>query len=281
MWRCRGLASNHQQTDMISRNILLYLAIIVCLVSQTHALPPMLVGSNDLDWAGSDVGDPLDPSFVGETMDMPMDPELIMQAKAAGIIKESNPLYKTVSSPSATYLGSTPPDDTGPDEIAAAISGEPAQGVNVSGAWSLDLIALDQMMKHLNLALVQNKDAIIGYGTLNSDNETHRITASGSEEGGRLMLAVTPTDSQDLYKLDLSLDMHPTGTYTAYSAHGLTWSGDIAGSAPVGILVQASKLSDDQNSGGSAVSQAGAAKNAAVKDAEDRSTPIRLGRGKI
>lgn len=247
----------------------------------TLALPPMLVGSNDLDWAGSDLGDPLDPSFVGETMDMPMDPELIIQARAAGIIKNSNRLYKTVSSPSATYLGSAPPEDTWSDESDPATPGEAAKRVNVTGAWSLDLIALDQILKHLNLALVQNRDAIIGYGTLNADNETHSIIASGSQEGGRLMLAVTPTDSQDLYKLDLSLDVHTTGTYIAYSASGLTWSGDIAGSAPIGILVLEPKLSDDQNSRVSTGSWISMTQDAIAKAATDKFAPIMLGRGKI
>lgn len=265
---------------MIYHKILLCLAVIVYLnlIFLAHAKPPMLVDSNDLDWAGSDVGDPLDPGFVGETMDMPMDPELIMQAKAAGIIKESNPLYKTVSSPTATYLGSAPPDSSWTDQPDASVASvDPSQNVNVTGAWSLDLIALDQMLKHINLALVQNRDAIIGYGILNADNVTHKITASGSEEGGRLILAVTPTDSQDLYKLDLSLDMHPTGTYTAYSAGGLTWSGDIAGSAPIGILVQAPRPSDDQQGIGSAGPQASSPKSAVTNAGTGKSAPIRLG----
>ncbi|MFB3764811.1 MAG: hypothetical protein ACE14P_06125 [Methanotrichaceae archaeon] len=234
----------------------------------------MLVDSNDFDWAGSEPGDPLDPSFVGETMDMPLDLELILQAKAAGIIKESNP--------SATYLGNTPPEDTSDGTVSDRsytmdMPGEAIQDVNVTGPWSLDLIALDQIMKHLNLALVQNRDAIIGYGTLNADNETHKIIVSGLQEGGRLELAVMPVDSQDLYKLDLSLDVHTTGTYMAYSANGAAWSGDVAGSAPPGILISSPETADAQGRIGSTRPRISSAKNAAA----DKSLPIRLGKGKL
>ncbi len=235
----------------------------------------MLVGSNDLDWAGSSPGDPLDPSFVGETMDMPMDMELINEAKAAGIIKESNPLYKSVSSPSATYLGSTPPAGAGAESYEptmADTSDQVAQNVNVTGPWSLDLIALDQILRHLDIALVQNKDAIIGHGVLTGGNDSQRVIASGFQTGDRLSLTVMPINNLDLYKLDLSLDLHTTGTYTAYSSSGATWSGDIAGTAPVGILVPVPKAMGAQKS-------AEPKSNTAKKAAATQSGPIRLGKG--
>ncbi len=223
---------------MIYRNLLLCITVIAYLTVQAYSLPSMLVDSNDLDWVGGSPGDPLDPSFVGETMDMPMDMELIQQAKAAGIIKESNPLYKSVSSPSPTYLGSTPPAGAGAqfDEPATAdVPDQAERNVNITGPWSLDLVALDQPMRHLDLALVQNMDAILGHGVLAEGNNTQRVVASGSQAGGRLSLDVTPVGSMDLYKLDISTDSHTTGTYTAYSADGSTWSGDITGTASVGV----------------------------------------------
>jgi len=269
---------------MIYYKILLCLAVSIYLIAQAHALPPMLVSSNDLDSTGDDVGDPLDPSFVGETMEMPIDLNTIQQAEAAGIIKDYNSLYFDSSSHYATDLSSAPSDyngSSGDGSGAVDIHGGAAQGVNVTGPWSLDLIALDQIMKHINLALVQNRDAIIGYGTLNADNETHKIIVSGSLENGRLKLAVTPTDSQDLYKLDLSLDVHTTGTYTAYSTSGATWSGDVAGSAPLGILVPSPESADTQEDKGSIGSQASAVEYAVTNAPADESEPIKLGKGKL
>lgn len=290
---------------MIYTKVLLCLIVIAYLTTHAYALPPMLVDSNNLDWTGNDPGDPLDPSFVGETMDMPMDLNTINQAQAAGIITDWNAVtnsdtpYKVVSKPAVTYLDNTPPTEAGSYGYGSNVANVPntvnvpntanavnapeqtAQNANVTGPWSLDLIALDQVMKHLNLALVQNNDVITGYGTLNDDNGTHRIIASGSEEGGRLMLAVTPIDIKDLYNLDLSLDVRTTGTYTGYSASGATWSGDIAGSAPVGVLTSASDSANTQGDNGYTGSQARDVKNTATTAAIDKSGTIRLGKGVI
>ncbi len=200
----------------------------------------MLVDSNDLDWVGESAGDPLDPSFVGETMSMPLDPELVQKAREAGIIKDTNPPYGSTSGSEATYLGTpfagTEFDKTGMIEAPA----QAGQDVNVTGPWSLDLIALDQVLKHMDLVLVQNKGVVMGYGAVIGGDDTQKVTASGSKAGNRLSLTVMPIDKLYLYKLDLSFDLHTTGTYTAYSADGSIWSGDITGTAPMGILAQAS-----------------------------------------
>lgn len=226
---------------------LLCITIIAYFIAHTQALPPMLVDSNDLDWAGDSPGDPLDPGFVGETMSMPLDPDLVRQAREAGIIKDENPLYRSPSGSGATYgsgvtyLG-TPFADTGingPGTLDA--SAQAVQNVNVTGPWSLDLIALDQVLKHMDLSLAQNKDIVMGYGAVIGSDETQRVTASGSASGGRLSLTVVPIDGLYLYKLDLSFDLHTDGTYTAYSADGGTWSGDIAGTAPASIIISTSQ----------------------------------------
>ncbi len=220
-------------------------------MAQSQALPPMLVDSNDLDWAGNSPGDPLDPGFVGETMDMPLDPELIQQARAAGIISDTNQLYRAPGGSSvtygsgATYLG-TPIAGTGSDEPGAGVLDAPVQAgaeqdVNITGPWSLDLIALDQVLKHMDLSLAQNKNVVMGYGAVIGSNDTQRVTASGSTSGGRLSLTVVPVDGRYLYKLDLSFDLHTAGTYTAYSADGSVLTGDIAGTAPTDIIISTSQ----------------------------------------
>jgi hypothetical protein len=202
----------------------------------------MLVDSNDLDWVGESVGDPLDPSFVGETMSMPLDPEIIQKAKKAGIIKDSESFYNPIIGSSSTYLGTpqiSQPESSGAADLSAQSSAQSDQNINITGPWSLDLIALDQILRHMDLALVQNKDAVMGYGALVSgnDNDTQRAIVSGSKTGDRLSLSVMLIDSLDLYRLDLSLDFHTTGTYIAYSTGGRMWSGDITGTAPLGILM--------------------------------------------
>lgn len=237
--------------DMMYPKLLLCITIVAYFIAQSQALPPMLVDSNDLDWVGETPGDPLDPGFVGETMSMPLDPELIQKARAAGIIKDENPLYRAPGGSGATYgygatyLG-TPIADTGFDEPGAGAMDAPAQtgaakDVNVTGPWSLDLIALDQVLKHMDLSLAQNKNVVMGYGAVISSNDTQRVTASGSTSGGRLSLTVVPVDGRYLYKLDLSFDLHTAGTYTAYSADGSVLTGDIAGTAPTGIIVSTSQ----------------------------------------
>jgi hypothetical protein len=217
---------------MSFNGLLLYVAVMIAVICQAHALPPALVDSNDLDWVGNSPGDPLDPSFVGESMSMPLDADLIIKARKAGIIKESNPLYRTVRqlAPSDYVSLGTPPAGV---EFADQPEDEAKPESNVTGPWSLDL--RDRVRRHLDLALVQSSDAIMGYGLLTSENDSCRVAASGSQSGGRLSLTVMPVDRLDLYKLDLSKDAHTQGTYTACSSDGDTWSGEITGTAPPGI----------------------------------------------
>lgn len=218
-YTCQESRSANAMSRYSVSKLLLCIIAIFYLAVQAHALPPMLVDSNDLDWVGESVGDPLDPGFVGETMSMPLDPDLIQKAEKAGIIKDTESLYNPT-------IGSTPTQSAQYD-----------QDINITGPWSLDLIALDQILRHMDLAIVQNKDAVMGYGALVSGNDTQRAIVSGSKTGDRLSLSVMLIDSLDLYRLDLSLDFHTTGTYIAYSTGGRMWSGDITGTAPLGILM--------------------------------------------
>ena len=118
------------------------------------------------------------------------------------------------------------------------------QNANVTGPWSLNL--KDRFQRHLDLALVQNKDVILGHGIIDGPNGTQRVTASGSHIGDRLRLTAMLVDSLDLYKLNLSIDSNTKGTYTAYSASGDTWSGYITGSAPPGISDPAPLVSENK-----------------------------------
>jgi hypothetical protein len=124
--------------------------------------------------------DPLDPRFVGESMDMPLDQEWIQRAKKAGIITESNPLYK--------------PDSKQPSFKVMPRSEEDADNsldkMNVTGKWSFDLKG--EIPKQINLYLIQNKDLVTGWGVINKGNGTQNATASGSISGTKMSLTVMP-----------------------------------------------------------------------------------------
>jgi hypothetical protein len=85
-----------------------------------------------------------DPGFVGETMSMPLDPEPIQKARDAGIIKDSNSPYNSISRSGSIDLG-TPVsgmkyDDAGTMDLTA----QAGQSLNVTGDWALDLICIQR-----------------------------------------------------------------------------------------------------------------------------------------
>ena len=228
--------------------LLLHITVIVVLIAQAQARPAMLVNSYSVDSFDDSVGDPLDPSILGESMSMPQPLWTIQAAKDAGIVKDSEALY-AYDDGLGGYAGSsnkdsmnTVPGTAAPEPIAMNPLEQSQENANVTGPWSLDL--KDQIPRHLDLALVQNKEVVLGSGAIDGPNGTQRVTASGSVIGGRLSLAAMPIGSLDLYKLDLSLDPNTTGTYTAYSAGGATWSGEVSGIAPLGISNPAPKVQE-------------------------------------
>ncbi|MGA9100160.1 MAG: hypothetical protein WB392_14650 [Methanotrichaceae archaeon] len=199
------------------------------------AIAYIIVQAHAQDW-GDTPGDPLDPSFVGDTMSTGMNLEMEQQAKDAGIITGNNPQYSSDRGPTTTYLGTPPAGaeiDVSPTPNTPTMNTAEVENVNATGTWSLDL--LGEPTRHIDLSITQNKDAIMGYGAISGGNGTQRVTASGSLSGDKIVLTVMPINSLDLYKLDLSIDPHTSGTYTAYSASGDTWSGDVTGTTPAGI----------------------------------------------
>jgi hypothetical protein len=163
-------------------------------------------------WEGRD---PLDPKFVGESMDMPMDQELIQKARKAGIIKESNSRNK--------------PDSQQPGFKVLPRSEEDADSsltkVNVTGKWSFDLKG--EIPNQIKLNLIQNKNLVVGQGIISNGDGNQNTTASGSISGKRMSLTVMPVGTLNLYKLNLSLSSLTAGTYTIYMSDGRSWSGDL------------------------------------------------------
>lgn len=229
--------------------LLLYITAIAFLTAQAQARPATLASSYSVDSFDDSVGDPLDPSILGESMSMPLPLWMIHAAINAGIVKDSQALY-AYDDGLGGYAGSSNEDsnyaDSGTTPAPKSGSVEPIeqspQNVNVSGQWTLNL--KDRIQRHLDLALIQNGDAVLGHGIIDDHNGTQRVTAGGSLKGGRLYLIVMLVDSLDLYKLNLSIDFNTRGTYTAYSNSGATWSGDVSGSTQSGIFDSALKVSE-------------------------------------
>jgi hypothetical protein len=201
---------------LIYLKLLICITIIVSFLVVADILPSSFPGIARAGPLWEDfLSDPLDPKFVGESMDMPLDQELIQKARKAGIIKDSNPLYK--------------PDSQQPGFKVLPRSEEAADNsldkVNVTGKWSFNLKG--EIPNQINLYLIQTKNLVVGQGVINKGNGTQNATASGSISGKKMSLSVMPVGIFNLYKLNLSLSSLTAGTYTVYMSDGHSWSGDV------------------------------------------------------
>jgi len=183
--------------------------------------------------ADAEPGDPLNPSQLGESMSMPLPQELIQDARNAGVITGSNPLYKSDSEQPGFSVVT-------PTEAAADNS---LDNVNVNGTWSFDLIG--KPPEKMKLYLVQNKEVVTGQGVINRQNKTEKATAIGSISGTKMSLTVIPLGVLNLYKLNLSLTSLSAGTYTTYMADGSSRSGQVTYTVSSNIFKPASTIAKD------------------------------------
>jgi hypothetical protein len=153
--------------------------------------------------ADAQPGDPLNPSRLGESMSMPLPQEPSREADA----------------------------------------GNSQYTVNVTGAWSFDLMG--KAPEKMKLYLIQNKDVILGQGVINRGNETEKATASGLISGEQVSLDVKPEGVSDLYKLNLSLSSLAGGTYTARMADGSSRSGKVTFAVSANIFKAATVAEDE------------------------------------
>ena len=200
---------------MTFHKLLLCITVIAYFLVQAYALPSMFTEVESLGFAGDSVGDPLDPNQLGESMSMPLPPELIQEARNAGAITKSNRLNKSYSKQPAFSVALQP----------EAYADNSMDNVNVTGAWSFDLKGKDP--EQMKLYLVQNEDVVTGHGVINRENGTEKATANGSISGEKMNLTVMPLGSLNLYKLNLSLSSLAAGTYTVYLANGGSRSGKV------------------------------------------------------
>ncbi len=212
-------------------------------------------------------GDPLNPGMLGETMDMPLPPDLVMKAVRAGVITSASEVTGSLPSGSQPMsLGTPSANDLAASQVGAGASdtavgiGAGAAGViGAAGATetagpvnagptdsqaqdtetasslngTLSLVLQDSATRYLTLDLLQKGDMIMGQGNMTSGGSVQGVAASGLMTGGQLSLTVTPTGGSDLYKLELTPEGNTIkGSYSAQSADGATWSGTAAGILP-------------------------------------------------
>lgn len=202
-------------------------------------------------------GDPLNPGMLGETMDMPLPPDLVMKAVKAGVITSASEVTGSLPSGSQPMsLGAPAADDlaagaAGPVNTESINTGSinagsinvgpvvtQAQGIEAGSSLNgtLSLVLQDSVTRYLTIALQQTGNMIMGQGNMTSGGLIQDVAASGLVTGGQLSLTVTPAGGSDLYKLELMPDGNTIkGSYSAQSADGATWTGTVAGILP-GIM---------------------------------------------
>ena len=234
---------------MIYHKLLLSITVIAFFLVQADAQP----------------GDPLNPSQLGESMSMPLPQELIQEARMAGMIADSNPLYKSDSKQPGFSVVPQPEAD----------ADNSLDNVNVTGAWSFDLMG--KTPEKMKLYLIQNEDVVLGQGVINRGNGTEKATASGSILGEKMSLTVMPVGISDLYKLNLSLSSLAAGTYTTYMADGSSRSGEVTFAVSSNIFKPASTATKD-GPGAHATTNSTAATPAQLSGAQGPSKSIRSSR---
>jgi hypothetical protein len=201
-------------------------------------------------------GDPLNPGMLGETMDMPLPPDLIRKAVAAGVIKSASQVTGPLPSGGQPMNLGTPTDDSLGASSSLADAGTYTTGTDAAGtdatgtadpisagpiapqaaetefnlSGTLSLVLRDSATRYLNLALSQNGNAVIGHGDLTAGDSTQEVAASGLAAGGMVDLTVTPVGSPDIYRLDLQAEGNTLkGNYSILSGSGEATSGTAVG----------------------------------------------------
>ncbi|HQE97382.1 MAG TPA: hypothetical protein PKY20_04200 [Methanothrix sp.] len=95
--------------------------------------------------------------------------------------------------------------------------------VNVTGAWSIDL--LGEPREKMKLYLVQNGSLISGQGAIMEGEKSRTATARGLISGSEMNLTVRTEAVGDTYHLNLSLSSLAGGHYLVHQADGSSRSG--------------------------------------------------------
>jgi len=110
--------------------------------------------------------------------------------------------------------------------------------VNVTGAWSIDL--LGEPREKMKLYLFQNGSLISGQGEIIEGEIARTATARGSISGLEMSLNVLPVGAADSYDLNLSLSSLAGGHYIVRQADGGSRSGSFTFAVSANIFKSAS-----------------------------------------
>ena len=113
------------------------------------------------------------------------------------------------------------------------------QDVNVTGAWSIEL--LGQPQEKMKLYLLQNGSLISGQGEIIEGEMARTATARGSISGLEMDLNVLPKGGVDSYNLNLSLSSLAGGHYLVHQADGASRSGRFTFAVSANIFKDASE----------------------------------------
>ena len=207
--------------------------------------------------------DPLNPTQLGETMGMPLSPELLQKAASAGITTgASQYANKPLSSGSSGVNLGTP--------TYMQTSGT---ALNVNG--NLSLILQGVVSNYLNLVLSQDNGSVLGHGNMISGNSFQNVTANGMVENGKLSLTIEPNGRSDIYKLELQSDGNTlTGSYNVQYTDGATHSGMAIGILPNNSIKMQSSSNQPQQDPVKAISPTGS-----LSTSPAPTVPIQIGQG--
>jgi hypothetical protein len=180
--------------------LLISLAIFVFSVSTIHGI------------------DPMSPSQLGESMDMPLPQDMLHDATSAGITKGSSQV--TESMPIESSSGNLGTAVAASDSLGNSGTQQTSVGeLNVSGPVSL--ILQDKAVKYLNLELRQSDLSVLGGGSMISGNSAQNVTVSGLVENGKLRLTIAPEGNtlRGSYSVP-SADGAQSGTATGILSNG-------------------------------------------------------------
>jgi hypothetical protein len=243
--------------DMVLCRVLIPILVIVCLAFQassqgyagttttgTGIVPPLNVGSGAVNDTGAGNAAAIGSAItVGSTTAMGST-AAIGSAIAIGSVSATGSTTangSTAAIGSAIAVGSVSAAGS-TTAIGSAVAvgsttaigstnaiGSAASQANLAGAWSMDL--KDSKIRHLELNMQQNGNALTGYGNITADNGNKKVTASGSLSGSGIDLSVSAVDASEMYKLALTESgTSITGGYNAQSTDGSVWSGTATGS---------------------------------------------------
>jgi len=100
---------------------------------------------------------------------------------------------------------------------------------DVRGKWTLKL--MESLPGQADLMLLQDRNIILGRGTLMSGGSTLTVTASGQVYNDVLYLDLVSLEDLKLYRFTLTMSQDSlSGSYNAFDGLGSVWSGSASGS---------------------------------------------------